>query len=159
MKDKNRTSKYAAANGATGALRLANTPPWLRRTICLATFVGSIMLAASPAFAATARHSSSSHPLFNDPAAKAYSHNGLPCSTAPVSGSFMSKPDGALRELGQIERANIGSLKNTSDRGNGAKGTLYHPFMRSERQPAINFVYHAPPPRAGGSGRSSARSR
>lgn len=105
-----------------------------------------LLLVSAPAFA---RHSSSkAYPQLNDAGSKAYSHNGLPCSTASVSGAG-GKADPKQRELTQIEHSSMTTLKNNPDHGFNGR-ILYHPAAVSERQPAINFVYHPPVGVSGG---------
>jgi len=131
----------------------------VRITIHLWAFVLLIALATIPAFARNS--STTTHHLRNDPATKAYSRNGLPCSTASTSGSSALKPAGSLRKLDQIERQGVIALRNGSERGNGGKASLYHHAVihGSERQPAINFVYHARVAGGAGAGRASGSSR
>ncbi len=113
-------------------------------TIHRAIVVWLILLATVPAFA---KHSTASYHLWTDPATKPYSHDGLPCSTAPVAPSSTIKSAGSLRELDQIEHARFATGGNASQRRSaGGASPVYRPAMirGSERQSAINFVYHAP---------------
>jgi hypothetical protein len=114
------------------------------RTFHRTTVVWLILLATVPAFA---KHSSASYHLWNDPATKSYSHDGLPCSTAPVATSSTSKSAGSLRQLDQIEHARFTTVGNASRSRNAGGGSpVYRPALihGGERKPTINFVYHAP---------------
>jgi hypothetical protein len=146
----------------TSTPELASSLRRVRVTIHLAAFVGVIALATIPAFAEHSYfgHSSTGYHVWNDPTTKAFSRNGLPCSTASVSGLSASKPAGSLRELDLIEHQSVIALKNASERGNG-KAAPYRPAVShgSERQSAINFVYHAPVSGGAEAGRTSASSR
>jgi hypothetical protein len=121
----------------------------------LATLLLSISFLTIPGFASgpySQRSPSAYHP-WNDLAAKAYSHNGLPCSTAPVSGTLVSKASHSLRELDQIERASVTTLRNVPRQTAPTYRALE---SRSSGKPAFNFTYHASPFHAG---RSSAKGR
>jgi hypothetical protein len=151
-----------AGEPRTSKPELAISQRRVRATIHSATFVLLIVSAVMPAFAAHSYfgHSSTGYHVWNDPTTKAFSRNGLPCSTTSASGLSVSKPAGSLRELDQIERQSVIALKNASERGNG-KAALYRPAVShgSDRQPTINFVYRAPVVGGAGAGRASASSR
>jgi hypothetical protein len=108
----------------------------------MVAFAFSIMLAALPAFAG---HSSTAHHTWADPAAKAYIHNGLPCSTASLPGPAVIKSESGLRELDQIARSSLTAIKPSSGRP-GVGPAVYRPavYRRSEKSTPISFAYHAP---------------
>jgi hypothetical protein len=118
--------------------------PWLRGTIRLGTFVLSIVLVAIPGFAA--HRPPGPYHIWKDPAAKEYSHDGLPCSTAAIPGSPASRSGSSLLQLDQIERQTMTAIRSTGERGNSRSASLYRPAVirGSEKQPAINFSYHSP---------------
>jgi hypothetical protein len=131
----------------------------LRHTIRLATFVLSILLVTVPGFAA--RRPSASYHIWSDPAAKEYSHDGLPCSTAPVPGAPGSKSTGPLQQLDQIERQTVNAIRSVPERGSSKSASSYRSAVSrsSSRQPAINFAYHAPVSDGGREDRRPARGR
>jgi hypothetical protein len=98
------------------------------------------------AFATThgsAQKSSIAH-LWKDPAAKAYSCKGLPCSTAQLSGSSIWKAPSPLQQLDQIERQSLSMFKG-ADHVSGTNTSFYRVADTPPiRPPSINFVYHAP---------------
>jgi hypothetical protein len=124
-----------------------------------AVLVLSMALTAAPGFAA---HRSSTHVhIWKDPAAKEYSHGGLPCSTVSITGRPASVTTKPLLQLDQIERQTMTAIGVTSERRNVRNAPRYRPaaFRSSERQPAINFTYHASHASGAGEGRSTARGR
>jgi hypothetical protein len=114
----------------------------LRSAVGPAMFI-LLALLVTPAFA---KHSSASYHLWKDPAATAYSHDGLPCSTATVAQSLISRSSASLRELDQIEHARLTAVGAASQRKNDSQSNAYRPAAPrgGAKGPAINFVYHAP---------------
>lgn len=113
-----------------------------RRTVHLALSVLLIAIATQPGFAGRTV-SSASHGSKGSTTVGYYNH-GLPCSTAPVASNFQQRLESQPRQLGQIERESINTLRGSSSRASSRNATTFHAASASDRQaPAINFTYQA----------------
>jgi hypothetical protein len=102
-----------------------------------------IVFAAVSAFAKPPAHQNSAvHHVSKDPAVQAYSHNGLPCSTAPAAGVSGQKAQTSVHRLDEIERRGMTVVHGNSQH---AEVSQYRPIAirNAPRQPAIDFAYHA----------------
>jgi hypothetical protein len=110
-------------------------------------FVCLIAFAALPGLA----RDSSTALLRNDPALRAYSRNGLPCSTASNAGAPESQSANSLRQIEQLEQQSVSALKAASEHASREDSWLRAPATRTSviqtpsRSAPINFTYHPLP--------------
>jgi len=122
-----------------------------RRTVHLALSILLIAITTQLGFAArTASRTSHGSKIS---AAVGYHHHGLPCSTAPVASSLQQRLESQSRQLGQIERDSVNTLRATASRASTRNAATYRSANRpSGRQaPAINFTYQTPRVHSGSS--------
>jgi hypothetical protein len=127
-----------------GDRRIAMAAGQLCGVFGAATSVLLILLVAAPAYATHSKHSSAGYHLSKGPSVNEYSREGLPCSTASTPQASKSRSFDSLHQLEQIEHAGLATVRSSSGRGTSGKSVVHRPVVirGSDRQPAINFVYH-----------------